>query len=64
MSAEILDELGWRGLIAQSTEHVAMVRQLEEQYEADDPDIVTESDIPSGDEIAEELERYLRGETP
>jgi hypothetical protein len=51
-------------LIAQSAEHVAMVRQLEEQYEADEPDIVTEGDIPSGDEIAAELERYLRGEMP
>jgi hypothetical protein len=51
-------------LIAQSEEHVEMVRQLEEQYgENDGIPIVSEADIPSGDEIAAELERYLRGET-
>ena len=51
-------------LISQSPEHVAMVRQLEEQYEVDDPNIVTDGDLPSGDELAVELERFLRGETP
>jgi hypothetical protein len=51
-------------LIAQSEDHVEMVRQLEEQYgENDVIPIVSEADIPSGDEIAAELERYLRGET-
>ena len=51
-------------LIAQSEEHVEMVRQLEEQYgESDGIPIVSDADIPSGDEIAAELERYLRGET-
>ena len=51
-------------LIAQSTEHLDMVRQLEEQYgEDEDSPIVTDTVIPSGDEIAAELERYLRGES-
>ncbi len=51
-------------LIAQSEEHVEMVRQLEEQYgESDGVPIISEDDIPSGEEIAAELERYLRGET-
>lgn len=51
-------------LIAQSEEHVEMVRQLEEQYGGDDGiPIVSDVDIPSGDEIAAELERYLRGES-
>jgi hypothetical protein len=51
-------------LIAQSEEHVEMVRQLEEQYgENDGIPIVTDADIPSGEEIAAELERYLRGES-
>lgn len=51
-------------LIAQSEEHVEMVRQLEEQYgDNDGIPIVSEVDIPSGDEIAAELERYLRGES-
>ena len=51
-------------LIAQSDEHLDMVRQLEEQYgESDGIPIVFNDDIPSGEEIAAELERYLRGET-
>jgi hypothetical protein len=57
-------------LIAQSEEHTEMVRQLEEQYEAGhdgfeaelDADEMDESELPSGDELIEELERYLRGE--
>lgn len=45
-------------LIAGSEEHSAMVRQLESSADADlDP-----TDLPSGDEIAAELERFLRGE--
>jgi hypothetical protein len=51
-------------LIAQSDEHVEMVRQLEDQYgDNDGIPIVSNVEIPSGDEIAAELERYLRGET-
>jgi proteasome assembly chaperone (PAC2) family protein len=40
-------------LIANSEDHIALVRQLETQVDAD---------VPSGDEIAAELERFLRGE--
>ena len=51
-------------LIANSEEHTAMVRQLEEQIDAAegaqaDLDL---SRLPSGDEIAAELERFLRGD--
>jgi len=46
-------------LIANSEEHRQMVRQLEEQIDAAEPqpDI---SQLPSGDELAAELERFLR----
>lgn len=54
---EQLDEV-----IASSEEQVAMVHQLERQYESSDLTIVSESDLPSGEEIAAELERYLRGD--
>jgi proteasome assembly chaperone (PAC2) family protein len=51
-------------LIANSQEHIAMVRQLEEQVDAEassrDLNLGT---IPSGDEIAAELERFLRDES-
>lgn len=47
-------------LIAQSEEHSEMVRQLEEQ--ADEEEVLGAAVLPSGDELAEELERYLRGE--
>lgn len=51
-------------LISGSSEHSAMVRQLEQQ---DDDETTTVaafdlSDLPSGEEIAAELERFLRGE--
>ena len=50
-------------LISGSEEHTALVRQLEEQHDrempAGGPDF---SNLPSGDEIAAELERFLRGE--
>jgi hypothetical protein len=50
-------------LIAQSSEHVAMVRRLEEQVdEGDELELPGDAQLPSGDEIAAELERYLRGE--
>lgn len=50
-------------LIAASEEHSAMVRQLEQQYDAELGLSATEfSDLPTGDEIAAELERFLRGE--
>jgi hypothetical protein len=54
---EQLDEL-----IAQSDEQTAMVHQLERQYGADDLNVVSERDLPSGDELAEDIERYLRGD--
>jgi hypothetical protein len=51
-------------LIAQSSEHQAMVRQLEQHIDELEGTPVTldERAVPSGDEIAAELERYLRGE--
>ena len=51
-------------LIAGSDEHTALVRQLEAQHDSEMPS-GRESDfgdLPSGDEIAAELERFLRGE--
>jgi hypothetical protein len=51
-------------LIANSEEHTAMVRQLETQHDQEsggdrafDP-----GNLPSGEEIADELQRFLRGE--
>ena len=49
-SRQHLDEL-----IANSEEHIALVRQLETQVDVD---------VPSGDEIAAEVERFLRGQGP
>jgi predicted ATP-grasp superfamily ATP-dependent carboligase len=50
-------------LISASDDHSAMVRQLEEQHDSEQstsaPDF---RNLPSGDEIAAELERFLRGE--
>jgi hypothetical protein len=50
-------------LIAASDEHRAMVRQLEAQVDEEvrvsDLDPAT---LPSGDELAAELERFLRGD--
>ena len=49
-------------LINQSPEHAAMVRQLETNVDVlEGAPALTEADVPSGDEIAAELERYLRG---
>lgn len=58
------------GLIAQNPEHVAMVAGLEQQIDADavSSSNVTEhppldvDNLPSGDEIAAELQRFLREE--
>jgi predicted ATP-grasp superfamily ATP-dependent carboligase len=50
-------------LIAGSEEHAAMVNQLEEQHDREMPSGSAEfGNLPSGDEIAAELERFLRGE--
>jgi hypothetical protein len=50
------------GLIAQNEEHVAMLQQLEQVYdsEASSGEAVPPRQLPTGDEIAAELERYLR----
>jgi hypothetical protein len=51
-------------LIAQSPDHVAMVRQMEEHFDSGGETILDlEGELPTGDEIASELERYLRGES-
>jgi hypothetical protein len=51
-------------LIEASNEHAAMVRQLERNVDflEGTPTGLSEMDVPSGDELAAELERYLRGE--
>jgi predicted ATP-grasp superfamily ATP-dependent carboligase len=50
-------------LIAASEDHVALVRQLEAQHDDEQGLSATMfGEIPTGDEIAAELERYLRGE--
>ena len=50
-------------LIAQSAEHVEMVLNLESQHDAQIAATNMPTDnLPSGDEIAAELERFLRGE--
>ena len=46
-------------LIANSEEHIALVRQLEAQVDAESAPIGFQ-DLPSGDELAAELERFLR----
>jgi proteasome assembly chaperone (PAC2) family protein len=48
-------------LVAGSDEHSAMVRQLERQHDAEEPEVEL-GPLPSGDEIAAELERFLRGQ--
>ena len=45
-------------LIAANPEHVAMVRQLEEHLES--LEAAERGDLPSGEELAAELERFLR----
>jgi hypothetical protein len=49
-------------LISQSTEHQEMVRQLEEHLDAAECNTMDLGELPSGDDIAAELERYLRDE--
>ena len=50
-------------LIAGSEEHAALVRQLEAQHDREQGLADTRfGDLPSGDELAAELERFLRGE--
>jgi hypothetical protein len=50
-------------LVGGNDEHGAMVRQLEAAYDAfavDNPTELSAEDIPSGDELAAEFERFLR----
>jgi predicted ATP-grasp superfamily ATP-dependent carboligase len=50
-------------LIAGSEEHAALVRQLEAQQDREEGfGAMAFGDLPSGDELAAELERFLRGE--
>ncbi len=50
-------------LVAGNTEHVTMIRQLESAYETDVPEVVRpQTPLPSGDELAAELERFLRSQ--
>ncbi len=50
-------------LISASDEHLALVRQLEASHDEEEGLAATQfGDLPSGDEIAAELERFLRGE--
>ena len=51
-------------LIASSDEHRDMVRQMEAAFDAESaPPPFDPSNLPTGDEIGAELERFLRGET-
>lgn len=50
-------------LIGGNGEHEAMVRALEQQYDAANLDIDQGAPLPSGDELAAELERFLQGES-
>jgi proteasome assembly chaperone (PAC2) family protein len=49
-------------LIAGSDEHAALVRQLEAQADSEQGLGADLGNLPSGDELAAELERFLRGE--
>ena len=61
---EAAEESGRRidELIAANPEHVELVRRLEEQVDAETAQMSGFGPIPSGDEIAAELERFLRDE--
>jgi hypothetical protein len=67
-AAALLDELAvvasvevdTSALLSGSQEHLELVRQLEQQH--DDEAGMAFGDLPSGDELAAELERFLRGE--
>ncbi len=54
--AEIRERID--SLIADNPEHVAMLRQLEQQ--ADESTQAQITDLPSGDDLAEELQQFLR----
>jgi proteasome assembly chaperone (PAC2) family protein len=48
--------------IAANSEHVAMVKDLEERIDAAEGNPLGTDAIPSGDELAADIEQYLRGE--
>lgn len=60
------EAVAWRArideLIAANPEHLAMVRRLEEQWDAQEGSspLGFAADLPSGDELAAEVERFLR----
>jgi proteasome assembly chaperone (PAC2) family protein len=51
-------------LVSQNPQHLGMIRQLEEAYDASVEELAGEQGLtgplPSGDELAEELQRFLR----
>jgi predicted ATP-grasp superfamily ATP-dependent carboligase len=49
-------------LVAPNREHQAMVRKLEEAIDATEGNALGLEELPSGDELAAELEQFLRGE--
>lgn len=49
-------------LVAPNRDHQAMVRKLEEAIDATEGNALGLDELPSGDELAAELERFLRGE--
>jgi hypothetical protein len=49
-------------LIADNIEHQDMVRKLEENIDASEGNAMGVEGVPTGDEIAAELEEFLRGE--
>lgn len=49
-------------LIAGNSQHASMVRKLEEAIDASEGNPLGLDEVPSGDELAAELERFLRGE--
>jgi predicted ATP-grasp superfamily ATP-dependent carboligase len=49
-------------LIADNVEHQAMVRKLEESLDQSEGNAMGVEEVPTGDEIAAELEKFLRGE--
>jgi proteasome assembly chaperone (PAC2) family protein len=49
-------------LVASNPEHVAMVRSLESAVDAAEGNTLGIDELPTGDELAAELERFLRGE--
>ena len=60
--ARVVDQIN--DLVANNSEHRDMVRQLEAQADSEvqtgSAPAVTEQDIPTGDELAAELEKFLR----